>query len=170
MIKYEVGKQFPHAKYLGKGEITVAMLNTAFFDVVCALGNISQSEKKDWKNGKLTVFLYENEDIPFIVFAFDNWNFDVNININKVKADEMDCWLNSEANIINLFLVEATTGNLEAMRMISIPANMAERIRDICERQSGSNDRDVNNKMNSILELVTTQTMISKSIQKFKIK
>lgn len=170
MIKYETGKQFPHPKYLNRGEITVAMLNTAFFDVVCVLGNISQSEKKDWKKGKLTVFLYEHDDIPFIVFAFNNWNFDINININKVQPEQIDNWLNSPANTINLFLVEATTGKLEAMRMISIPAGMAEKIRDICEKQSQSNDLEVNNKINSILELLTTQTMMSKATHKFKIK
>ncbi len=169
MIKYEVGKPFPHKNYLGKGEVTIAILNTAFFDVVCVLSGISPNERKDWRKGKLTVCLYEQASIPFICFVFENWNFDVNINIGKVQPDKIDEWLNSEGNIINLFLVDAITGKLEAMRMISIPQSMAERIRDICEQQSDCDLSEIDKTIQATLSGISTQFMIQHAEIKFKL-
>jgi len=169
MIKYEIGKQFSHPQYLGKGEITVAMLNTAFFDVVCVLNGIKPNERKDWRKGKLTVCLYEQANIPFICFVFESWNFDVNINISKVQPDKIDDWLNSEGNIINLFLIDAITGKLEAMRMISIPQSMAERIRDICEQQSVNNLSQIDKTIQATLSGISTQFMIQHAEIKFKL-
>ncbi len=169
MIKYEVGKRFPHPEYLNRGEITTAIINSAFFDVVCVIGGISPNEKKDWSKGKLSVLLYEKEQIPFVVFAFDTWNFDVSININKVQQNKIDDWLNASGNIINLYLVEASSGVLVAMRMISIPASMAEKIRDMCETQSELSAQHIDLKIKSILELVTTQEMVTGSTLKYKL-
>lgn len=170
MIKYEVGTRFPHEKYLNRGEVTVAMLHENFFDVVCVLSNISPAEKKDWRKGNLSVYLYEQNNIPFIVFAFNSWNFDVNINIGKINGNNIDTWLNSETNTINLFLVEDTTGNLEAMRLISIPGKMAERIRDICERQTEMDMVRVDLLIQSALTDLPTEYMIKNTIMKYKIK
>lgn len=169
MIKYEVGTRFPHEKYLKHGEIILSMLNTSFFDVLCVLNGISPEEKKDWRKGKLSVYLYEQSNIPFICFAFENWNFDVNINIGKVDEDKIDDWLNGEANIINLFLVEATTGKLEAMRMISIPVTMAERIRDICENQSEYSSDKIDLMIQATLAGISTQFMIKNAEMKLKL-
>ena len=169
MIKYEVGKRFPHEKYLGTGEVTVAVLNTAFFDVVCVLGGITSDERKDWRKGKLAIYLYEQSNIPFICFAFENWNFDVSINIGKISEDQVDEWLNSESNLINLFLVDATTGNIEAMRMISIPQKLAERIRDICEKQTENSNSETERILNATLAGISTQFMIKNAEIKFQL-
>jgi hypothetical protein len=169
MIKYEIGKRFPHEQYMGKGEITIAILNTAFFDVLCVLDDISAEECKDWRKGKLDVYLYEQSDIPFVCFAFENWNFDININIGKATDEQVEEWLNSEANVINLFLVDATIGTLEAMRMISIPRTMAERIRDICEEQSSRNFNETDALIQATLAGISTQFMINNAEMKYKI-
>lgn len=170
MIKYETGTRFPHEKYLNRGEITVAMLHENFFDVVCVLSNISDSERKDWRKGNLSVYLYGQDNIPFIAFAFDTWSFDVNINIGKINGHNINTWLNSRANTINLFLVEATTGNLEAMRLISIPAKMAETIRDICEKQTEMDTDRVELLIQSTLSNLPTQYMMKNALMKYKIK
>ncbi len=169
MIKYEVGARFPHDKYLGKGEITIAMLNTSFFDVLCVLNGIAPNERKDWRKGKLTICLYEQSNIPFICCAFENWSFDVNINIGKATDEQVEEWLNSEANIINLFLIDAKTGNLEAMRTISIPKSMAERIRDICEVQSERSVEETDSLIQATLAGISTQFMITNAEMKFNL-
>jgi hypothetical protein len=170
MIKYEVGTRFPHEKYLNRGEVTVPMLHEQFFDVVCVLGNISVNERKDWRKGNLSVYLYGQDNIPFIAFAFDTWNFDVNINIGKINGFNIDTWLNSEANTINLFLVEAITGNLTAMRLISIPSKMAELIRDICEKQTGMDTTRIDLLIQSALTDLPTEYMMKNALMKYKIK
>jgi alpha-acetolactate decarboxylase len=169
MIKYEIGKRFPHEKYLGKGEVTIAILNTAFFDALCVLDGISANERKDWRKGKLGIYLYEQSDIPFVCFAFENWNFDISINIGKATDEQVEEWLNSEANLINLFLVDATTGTLEAMRMISIPRTMAERIRDICEDQSSRTFDQTDSLIHATIASISTEFMINNAEMRYKL-
>lgn len=61
-----------------------------------------------------------------------------------------------------MFLVDAATGNLLAIRMIGI--SFAEDIRDICKRQSCLND--VDEKIQSILKIIPAKKMISKALKK----
>jgi len=163
MIKYEVGQKFPHDQYLSRGELTVSILNEAFFDVFVSLNGISHDEKETWKKGKMTVSLYSDQNIPFIIFDFGNgFSFDVSIDIKKVLDDKVDDWLNSEANSINMYLVDADSGILVAMRMIGI--SFAENIRDICERQTYLINTE--EKINNILSTTTTAEMIKNASKK----
>lgn len=44
-------------------------------------------------------------------------------------------WLNSDSNVINLYLVDCNTKILYGMRMIGIQPKVADELRDILERQ-----------------------------------
>lgn len=167
MIVYEVGQRFPHEKYLNHGEITVSILNEVFFDVFVSMSGITEREKQSWKKGKLTVCLFKNADAPFVVFDFgDGFSFDVNFNINKVEEDKIDPWLNSEGNVVNMFLVDSATGILLAQRMIGLQHDMAESIRDICEKQAGFSIQEVEMNIARVLQVVSTEEMIKRSIKK----
>lgn len=168
--KYGVGEVFPHEQYLNKGEVTVAMLNHAFFDVVCVLKNVTKQEVKEWRKGKLSVYLYENENIPYFCLDFGTWSLDVNINMNKVKADYVDAWLNSESNLINLFLVEESNGILNAMRTITIPVEIEERIRDLCEVQTNFSVNEIDLRIQKTLSKYSTKQMINKADLSYKLK
>lgn len=171
MQKYEVGKPFPHQEYLSKGEITSAMLNEAFFDVVCVIRNSTREERQQWKKGSLTVAVFEQLDVPFFIFDFGDWSFDVNINILKIKYEEdVNSWLNSEANTITLFLVDADTGILEAIRYISIPRNFAEKTRDILENQTERTKEEININITQTLATVPTKLMLKAAELKYNVK
>ena len=171
MYKYEVGTKFPHEKYLGHGEITVAILNENLFDVLVCLHSVSGDEIKAFRKGRLEVSLYVNSDIPFVVFDLGNgFSFDVNINILLLTDEQQDAWLNAQANAVNLFLVDAVTSNLLAMRMIGIDMRIINKIRDTCEAQTEMDTEQVEAKMSSILSIVSTKDMIRNRILKQEFK
>lgn len=168
MNTYEIGKTFPHQEYLGKGEITVAMLNEGFLDIVCVIQGINPDEKKDWKKGALWIHLFEKSNIPFLVLSFKNWELDVNINIGKVIDEKIDGWLNSKSNLINMFLIESESGHLAAMRTITIPSKMGDAIRDICEAQTSS-EKDIELLIDAILNSVPTAQMKKEARLSYKV-
>ena len=167
---YETQKRFVHEKYLNKGEMTVAMLNESFFDLVCVLKGITTHELKDWKKGKLTVYIYEEMNIPHIIFKFETWSLDVNINILKAEKEEIDKWITSNSNIINMFLIDETTGILKAMRVISVPEGFAGAIRDICRKQLTYTVQDINRIVMQTIREIPTDVMVRHCIQKYVVK
>lgn len=170
MEMYKVGSKFPHNQYLHRGEITASMLNTSFFDVVCVLSSLTRQEKREWKKSKLSIALYEQLNVPFLVFDFGTWNFDVSINIHKVKSQKnIENWLNSEGNTITLFLVSAETGNLEAMRYISIHSKIANKIREICKNQKAFPLEKIDINTQQIMLVKSTNEMLRESKLKQKL-
>lgn len=171
MIKYEVGARFPHEKYLGRGEVIIAILNENLFDVLVCLYNVSVEEIKAFRKGRLEFSLYENSNIPFVIFDLGNgFSFDVSIDVSKLTEDQQDAWLNARANAVNLFLVDAGTGNLIAMRMIGIDMKIIDKIRDICEEQTEMEPGEVERKISNIISVIPTETMIHHRILKQEFK
>lgn len=167
MIKYEVGKKFPHDKYLGRGEITVAIVNEAFVDVLVCLSGITSEEKKTFRKGMLTVGFFEYKETPFVVFDLGSgFNFDVSIDITRLSVEQQNCWLNQDANVINMYLVNSETGNLEAMRMIGV--NFQDEIRDTLERQTALTN--VQAQINEAIQLIDTKTMLNNLTKKITFK
>lgn len=171
MIKYEVGTRFPHEKYLGHGEITVAILNENLFDVLVCFNGVTTEEVKAFRKGKLEVSLYEQSNIPFVVFDLGNgFSFDVSLNILLLTDEQQDAWLNAQANVINLYLVDAGTGNLLAMRMLGIDMRIIGKIRDICELQTEMEVKQVEAKISSIVSVIPTETIIRHRVFKQEFK
>ena len=166
MIEYRVGAPFPLVQYLGRGELTIAIMNQNFFDVLVCIVNPTKVERQAFRKGKLEVSLFEKDKIPFVIFSLENdFRFDVTIEINKI-AQFTDDWLNSNANVVNLFLVDAETRKLEAMRMIAFNRQIAETIRDICEQQTEVSPEIIATKIVTIQEIISSKDMIKNRIKK----
>lgn len=168
MIRFEVGKLFPETQYLNRGEITLSLINDKFFDVLCCIHEPTQEEIIQFKKGRLSVYLYEINHIPFVIFDLDEFNFDVSIDVTKINEEKQDNWLNAIANVINLYLVDSKSGILKAMRMISIPVNFSEKIRDICQNQL-QEQINVSENISNINQLVSTDEMIKDAILKYTV-
>jgi len=161
MIKYEVGQRFPNEKYLDRGEITVALINEKFFDVIVCISGITSKEAKGFRKGSFEISLFEKHNIPFVIFDFgEGFSFDVSLDIHKLTDEQTDKWLNEQGNVLNMFLIDATTGNLAAMRMVGVSSSLEGSIRDICELQSEMRAEEVEQKLNGILSVVSTKEMI----------
>lgn len=163
MIKYEVGQPFPFPS--PGGEVTISELTTTFFDVKTYFSDPTPEEIRDWRKGKLKYGLYIQDHIPFFIIAFENWDLDVSINILKIKNDEdVDKWLNAEGNLINLYLVDARTNILKAMRTMSVHMDFSEGIKDVLELQSKNYDswQEIDRKIMEVQNTLPTKSMIGK--------
>lgn len=171
MESYIVGQKFPHNNYLNKGNIFTLMLNDTSFDLVGVLSGISKQEIEDWQKGSFTLYLYHANDIPFLCVSFKYFQFDVSFNILKmVEEDYINFWIENEANAVSMFLVEEKTGIIKAMRMVGISYDIANRIKEICKKQKENykNYKEVDYKIQSIMELIPTKTMIKNAELSYK--
>lgn len=169
MIEYKVGERFPLKNYVDRGEITVAVVNDVLFDIVVSLGGITAEEKKAFRKGAVTLSLFRYKDVPFIVVDFGNgFSFDVSIDVTKLTEEQQERWLNEPGNIVTLFLINAHTGVLEAMRTLGI--NFAEELKDICEVQSAHTPAYVQGVIEQALDLLETSTMAYNAVKKISFK
>jgi hypothetical protein len=96
-----------------------------------SLKHIKKRDKELFMNGRLSAYLFEQKDIPFLVLDFgEGYSIDMSIDSSMFDEEFRREWLASEGNVITLFLVEASTGKLEAMRMIAV--GFADEFREIC--------------------------------------
>jgi hypothetical protein len=171
MNVYEVGKRFPHEKYLTGREITVALPVGQFFDVLCCIQKPEDKEIAKFKQGRLAVSLFERYDIPFVVFDFGGgFNFDVSLDATKVVKEEPD-WMKEEANVVNVFLVDSRMGILKATRMIGLSEMFCEKIRDIVAKQlARKSTTSVDNDIQAIYRVLSTEDMINRAIDRCTFK
>lgn len=163
MVKFEVGKPFPLHNRARGIEQPIADMNEKFFDI-CYYTSFPKEDEPVFRKGKLKYGTFIAQDIPFFIVELPDLNFDVSINIHKIKDEMVDGWLNSDANIINLYLINSKTNTLEAMRTFSIHKPEADRIRDACEQQDQrySSAREVDAALNNVVQKYTTSDMIGR--------
>ena len=158
MEVYRVGELFPHEQFCTGKEQHVAIVMNSFFNVLMSLKRISKKEKKLFMNGRLTAYLFERKDIPFLVLDFgEGFSIDMSIDASMFDEEFRREWLASEGNVITLFLVEASTGVLEAMRMIGV--GFADEFREICSRHAGRTD--IERQVRLIQNAFTTKEMMT---------
>jgi hypothetical protein len=139
MEVYRVGELFPHEQFCTGREQHVAIVTNSFFNVLMSLNRISKKEKELFTNGSLTAYLFERKGIPFLVLDFgEGFSIDMSIDASMFDEEFRGEWMASDSNLITLFLVEASTGVLEAMRMIGV--GFADEFRQICSRHAGRTD------------------------------
>ncbi len=163
MDAYQVGKLFPIEQYCTGREMYVGLPTEGFFNVLISLKKISRRERKLFKNGKITAYLFEKRDIPFLIVDFgEGFSFDISLDISKYDDETRRVWIESESNAIVLFLVEATTGILESIRLIGV--GFAPKLRDICARQRGQ--RGIEERVGLIHAAYSTKDMMQHAVAK----
>lgn len=134
MVSYCVGQKFPHDLYLNRGEFMVGMLNDSFMDMIVSLRDITPREITAVESGDVSMFLYQYKESPFVITDFGGgFLFDVSIEITKLPKEQQNEWLNADGNIVTIFLVDADTGILKAMRVFGV--NFQNELKDICKMQ-----------------------------------
>ena len=163
MNAYKVGQLFPHEEYCTGREMNVAIPTEGFFHILMSLKKISRKEKKLFTAGTITASLFEQRDIPFLVIDFgEGFSIDISFDISKFDDETRRIWLASETNAIAIFLVEATTGILEGIRLIGV--GFAFQLREICARQKGQTG--IEQRVRLIHSAFTTKDMIRYAIAK----
>jgi len=161
MDAYKVGQLFPHEEYCTGREMNVAIPTEGFFHILMSLKKISRKEKKLFTTGTITASLFEQRDIPFLIVDFgENFSIDISFDISKFDDETRRKWLVSETNAIAIFLVEATTGILEGIRLIGV--GFAPQLREICARQKGQTR--IEERVHLIHSAFTTKDMVRYAI------
>jgi len=167
MEVYQVGELFPHEKYCTGREQHVALPTDGFFNVLMSLNKISRKEKELFSKGRITAYLFEQRDIPFVVLDFgEGFSIDISFDTSQFDDETRRVWMQSETNIIALFLVEASTGILEAMRVIAV--GFASEFREICARQAGQSG--IGQRVHLVHAAFSTNEMMQHAIAKTAFK
>ena len=167
MQEYRVGEPFFLKNLNGKNDHVVAVVVGQSFDVICWAANLSSKEVQAWKRGMLRYGAFIREDIPFFLLYFPEikWPLDVSINIlaEKEHGRPFQDYLSGVGNAVNLFLVDAATNTLKAMRMIGLDNTVAGDIRLACinQLQRYQSADQLGIYLDAIVSTVTTQEMIS---------
>lgn len=158
MEVYRVGELFPHEQFCTGREQHVAIVTNSFFNVLMSLNRISKKEKELFTNGTLTAYLFERKEIPFLVLDFgQGFSIDMSIDASMFDEEFRGEWMASDSNLITLFLVEASTGVLEAMRMIGV--GFADEFRQLCSKHAGQTD--IERQVRLIQTAFTTKEMMT---------
>ena len=167
MQKIEVGKEFSIKNPAGNGDLVIAHINGESFDVICWAGGLSKKEVKEWKKGRLHYGVFIKEDIPFFLIDLPvvKWDFDISFNIHAEKEAGRGWkqFLDGQGNLVNLFLIDAGTNIVKAMRTIGIDHVMAAEIKKTCHKQLAKYKSSVklNIILNQILSVYSTRLMIN---------
>ena len=163
MEAYRVGQLFPLEQYCTGREMNIAIPTESFFHLLMSLKKISSKEKRLFTTGKITAYLFEQRDIPFLIVDFgEEFRFDISFDTSKFDDETRRIWMASETNAIAIFLVEATTGILEGMLLIGI--GFAPQLREICARQKGQTG--IEERIRLIHSAFTTNDMIRHAVAK----
>jgi len=165
MIEFKTGEKFPLTKYLNQGELCVSIPVGDFFDALCCIDSPTAKEIQQFKTGRLTVSLFERSNIPFIIFDI-GFSFDISLDATKVIQEKPD-WMKNEANVVNMFLVDARTGILKASRMIGLPLDFCSAIRSIISEQLLQTDINTEAEISRINNSFTTDAMIKQATIKY---
>ncbi len=165
-MQFEVTKRFPKPNPYRGLDRPMVVFNDSFFYLIFYLTHPSSREIRACKDGKLQYGIFERDSIPFLIVYFMDfdWSMVFPINILKFKCyDDLDKWLELEANALNLFLVDTKTNVLEAARFIKI--SISEEIKQILknQRMAYEHSDQVNYRILKISSRYTSREMIENS-------
>ena len=165
MLVYRIGDPFPHQglKPAAFDAPQALIITGGFFSVI--LRSTRPQEDKVLTSAAMHVGLYQKDAIPFVLF---NWpgkmGFEVILNIHTATSEQAETWLNGKGNPITLFVLDAKTNIIMAMRPFSIPPILAGQIRDCLEKQDERYESAiaVDVRMEEIMAQITLQTMFER--------
>lgn len=108
----------------------------SFFDVVCLLADLDDTEIGQWKKGTMQYGLFKQQYIPF--FVLDNGAgliLSVHFNILQLKSKRLAQWLQHTENQVRLKLIEKKTSKVEATRIIILDRTVVAGIRQYLQQQ-----------------------------------
>lgn len=164
MLIYEVGEEFPIVHPIGsRSGFMVQTMEGGSFDILAYIDRPTAKEKREFKQGIFRVGCYVDSDIPFIVCQFDTIESDAPFNAHKINSELVGNWLNTEANAVTFYLIDAKTNILQAMRLIGI--DFMNDLKNTLRKQltTYNSSKAVDYKIDEIYNRVTTIQMLQNS-------
>lgn len=168
--EFVIEKPFPWPEYAVKNVETIKpVLNTEGFDIVISFSNVSEQEMEAFCYNEATMSVKAITGIPFIVLDFGGiMKVDFTLNIMKMKPEYRELWLNmKEPNYgIRVFLVEATTTNLMAIR--TCPFDDMNFIRQICAPQVDLSKEQIDSLIEMHQNIYDANALIQKADKQYR--
>lgn len=161
VLEYKVGKRFPLEKYLKLGEGAIAMFNDHSFDIILLINNLAKEEISELSSGPLTISLYKNQNVPFLILSNKHFCFDLTLKFCHVPHWEQDLWLGSEGSLVNIFTVDSKNGVLQSIRSFGL--QFVEEIREILKRQTRMSTIDVDSIISENMARLSAYQMLNLS-------
>lgn len=123
----------------------VARIEGGSFDCVGFAKNLSNRSVSQFRRNPLRYGTYLTPKAPFFLIEIQDsdWYFDVSINISAENEQSRADFLNTENNLVNLTLCDFQTGRIKAMRVVTIKAEVMNRIKETCRTQFGKSAIEV---------------------------
>lgn len=153
----KVGDILPDPRYYAQEGARIRFYESGFEFIACVKG-IKEAEKQSFASGPLIEAFYTVTEIPFFVVKTTEMSFDAPFNFLKINDD----WEQRMFNLIQITLVEQTTGKIMAMRFTSFPASDIEALLAVAKRQrlKYRSAAAVDNQIILILLQLTTEQML----------
>lgn len=165
-MKFEVGKHIEEGvtKYLEGIRFDINDMGGSVF---IKLSNLSTFEINSIKNGKAKFGYYEYKNVIFLLLKFENMNwmdcpYTIYLSKNLTKLPEFNV---GQGLALKIYLINADTGILEALRLIGLSNKFSELIKIGLEKQllSDFNIYEYDENLCEAYKKYTTREMVSYS-------
>ena len=161
VLEFKVGKRFPLEKYLKLGDGAIAMFNDHSFDIILLINSLSKDEISELRSGPLTISLYENLNVPFLILSNKHFCIDLTLKICHFPQWKQDLWLGSEGSLVNIFTVDTKNGVLQSVRSLGL--QFMEEIRVILKKQTRMSAIDVDSIITENMARLSAYQMLNLS-------
>lgn len=155
---YPIPNPAPGADYA-----RISVTEGGSFDLLMYMNNPSKNEIEAAKTGKMLYAVFSELAVPFFCIEFTgSFSFDASLNMHKVEQSHHKTWLASEANTVNLILIDSRNNIIKSLRMIGLEPEAMKELKDVCRQQLVLyvNPSQVDKAINSITAQYTTDDMI----------
>lgn len=158
-VRIEPGKEFPIEN------VNIPFEGIKFYNapdmpsIHLYLRSITKDELLDFKGDMFNCYLFETNNIPFLVIKYGRSTFDCSINFISTDGIKTD-W--SPINMIGCYLVDGDSNILKAMRHFTISENVINELKTIRDAQwkNYQNPCDVVSKVDEVYRRYSTNEMI----------
>lgn len=162
VLEFKVGKRFPLEKYLKFGEGAIAMFNAHSIDIILLINNLTCDEISELRIGPMKISLYENQNVPFLIFSNKHFCLDLSLKICHFPKLNQNVWLGSDGCLVNIYTVDANNGVLHSIR--SVDLQFMEELREILKKQTSMSAGDVDSIISENMVRLSTLQMLDLSL------
>ena len=154
--------------YNSIGDHINVALNETSFDVVIHLTGLSSLEENAIGDEPFDVYVTATTLVPFIIIKFGNvFKADMTINLQKMKQEYLQNWLNSKDDMVRIFLLEGNDATLKCIRTFSFE-NIGF-IKEICKKQLIYSKSDIDDHIQTLYQQYTIEQLMQAAQVKFTV-
>ena len=138
-----------------------------YFEISGFLAFPTMKEITSFESSDFKIGIYQEKEIPFIIFSSKELWFDTSINIFKMKNKTRNPWFKSKANSLTLILCDSMSNIIKGIRIIGLQSDFVSDLKGILLKQNKSYKNS--NEVDIMIDYVYENLNLDQMIQKGKI-